>query len=226
MQVADHVYAFPVTADWFGDERTWYPTAVESDRGLYLFDACGPGKADDLAAAMADDGLDLDDVTKVFLTHHDYDHVGSLGAVVDRTGAEVLAHAVEAPYVAGATRRLNRPEEPYEGVPVDVELTDGERFRTRAGRVSTEFTPGHSPGHLCFYVEDPRVLIAGDLLRSDAEPLGAPNPRTTPDVPAARESILRLSELRVETVIAYHGGPTAATGADVRYVYDVLADEG
>jgi glyoxylase-like metal-dependent hydrolase (beta-lactamase superfamily II) len=164
MEVTNGVYVFQFDTEYFGNDRTWHPTGVETDRGLLLFDVGGPGDADALEAALEADGFAYDDVDKIVLTHHDYDHLGCLEAVHDRTDAEVVAHERAAPYVTADIRMLKRPEEPYGGVPVDIELTGGERFHTHAGPVRAIFTPGHAPGHLVYHFEDANVLVAGDLL--------------------------------------------------------------
>lgn len=225
MELTDHVYVFDYDTTYFGNDRTWHPVGIETDDGLLLFDAGGPGDEDALAASMAADGFDYDDVEKIVLTHHDYDHLGCLAAVHDRTAAEVVCHERAAPYVTAEIRMLKRPEEPYPGVPVDLLLTGGERFRTAAGDVRAIFTPGHAPGHLVFHAEDAGVLVAGDLLRADGEHLGGPKRSVTPDLETSRDAIGSLVDLDVTRIVCFHGGPIAATGADIQRVYDGLLAE-
>lgn len=225
MEASKYIHVFEFDTDYFGSDRTWHPVGVETERGLLLFDVGGPGDADKLEAAMADEGFSYDDVDKIVLTHHDYDHLGCLAEVYERTDAEVVAHKKAAPYVTAEIRMLKRPEEPYPGVPVDLQLTDGERFRTKAGHVRPIFTPGHAPGHLVFYFEDAELLVAGDLLRSDGEFLGGPKRSVTPDLAASREAIGTLTDLDVEQIVCFHGGPIEASGADIQRVYDGLLAE-
>jgi glyoxylase-like metal-dependent hydrolase (beta-lactamase superfamily II) len=225
MEVTNGVYVFQFDTEYFGNDRTWHPTGVETDRGLLLFDVGGPGDADALEAALEADGFAYDDVDKIVLTHHDYDHLGCLEAVHDRTDAEVVAHERAAPYVTADIRMLKRPEEPYGGVPVDIELTGGERFHTHAGPVRAIFTPGHAPGHLVYHFEDANVLVAGDLLRADGEFLGGPKRSVTPDLATSRDAIGSLVDLDVEQVVCFHGGPIEATGDDIQRVYDGLLEE-
>ncbi|WP_052367805.1 MBL fold metallo-hydrolase [Haloferax sp. ATB1] len=225
MELTDSVYVFQFDTEYFGNDRTWHPVGVETGRGIVLFDVGGPGDADKLEAAMEADGFSFDDVDKIVLTHHDYDHLGCLAEVYERASAEVVAHKKAAPYVTAEIRMLKRPEEPYPGVPVDLQLTDGERFQTSAGTVQAIFTPGHAPGHLVFYLKDAGVLIAGDLLRSDGEFLGGPKRSVTPDLATSRDAIGTLTELDVEQIVCFHGGPIEATGADIQRVYDGLLAE-
>lgn len=218
MELHDHVYVFPVETTYFGSERTFYITGVETRHGLLLFDVGGPGDEDILADALAEHGFSFDDVNKIVLTHQDYDHLGCLAAVARETDAEIVAHEIAAPYVSGDIKMLKRPEEPYPGVPVDLELTDGARFRTQAGPLRAIFTPGHAPGHLVFYFEDQGILIAGDLLYNEGG-FSGPNREMTPNLETAHESIGRLTDLHIDTVLCHHGGPAEVTEDDILRVY-------
>lgn len=225
MEVSPNVYAFPLETTYFGNERTFYPAGVETPNGLYLFDVGGPNDANLLEAALGEHGFQLADVNKVFMTHHDYDHLGCLAAVADRGEFELVAHRNAAPYVAGEVRMIKRPNEDYPGVPVDFQLTGGAKFRTAAGDGEVIFTPGHAPGHVVYYFPDRKLLIAGDQLRSDRDYLSGPKRSVTPDLATARDSIGILTNLDLRTVLCFHGGPIDATDADVQRVYDSLASE-
>jgi len=60
-------------------------------------------------------GLQLADVRTVLITHHDYDHIGSLPGVYAATRAEVLAAPLEIPYIQGGRRAQKPPPERVEG---------------------------------------------------------------------------------------------------------------
>ena len=56
----------------------------------------------------------------------------------------------------------------------DVLLEDGEQARgARAGTCTAIWTPGHSPGHLCFYESRRELMLSGDHVL----------PRITPNIP-------------------------------------------
>jgi len=88
---------------------------------------------------------------------------------------------------------------------VDEYLEDGDRLDL-AGGILVIFTPGHTPGHLSLYLERPKVLVAGDALTAEGGHLNGPNPSMTLDMRPAMQSIRRLAELDVETIVCYHGG--------------------
>jgi glyoxylase-like metal-dependent hydrolase (beta-lactamase superfamily II) len=160
----------------------------------------------------------VQDLTRIVLTHHDIDHVGSLHALVQASGARVLAHEVEAPFIDGGERpRFAAPEvlerrpemravvERLRPTPVDERLRDGARLDV-AGGVRVIFTPGHTAGHICLYLERSRTLVTGDALTAGEGRLFGPNPSATPDMQSAASSVRKLAALDVAAIVCYHGG--------------------
>ena len=88
---------------------------------------------------------------------------------------------------------------------MDERLEDGERLDP-AGGIRVIFTPGHTPGHLSLYLENSKILISGDALTSQDGTLNGPNPVMTLDRQTAGESVRKLAELDVQTIVCYHGG--------------------
>jgi glyoxylase-like metal-dependent hydrolase (beta-lactamase superfamily II) len=130
----------------------------------------------------------------------------------------VLAGATETPYIDGTLPPrfalpevlAQRPElravaERFQPTPVDQQLQDGARLDL-AGGVRVIFTPGHTPGHICLYLERSKALIAGDALTAAEGRLQGPNESATPDMPAAGQSARKLAELDVRAIVCYHGG--------------------
>ena len=79
-------------------------------------------------------------------------------------------------------------------------------------------TPGHSPGSVCLYWPDEKVLVSGDLIFKEG--LG----RT--DLPGGdgdliKQSIKRMAELDVELVLPGHG-EIIAGAAEVKANFDQL----
>ncbi|HEX6391684.1 MAG TPA: MBL fold metallo-hydrolase [Solirubrobacteraceae bacterium] len=66
--------------------------------------------------------------------------------------------------------------------------------------------PGHTPGHVVFWRESDRTLIAGDVLWNFPRLMPPPGPVNT-DGKLLRASIRRLAELEPELVLFGHGPP-------------------
>jgi len=214
MNVVDGVYAFPLTLelddpdDPDGETRefTFHPSGVETDRGLLLVDAGFPGSTDQLESRLAEAGFDWADVWGVALTHQDADHAGGLAEVVERADPLVFAHRECAPYVDGREHpiKIDDDAERFPAADVDVELTEGVRFRTAVGPMDVYHTPGHAPGHVSFHFPEERLLVSGDALHAPEGDLDGP--RGPLDEGRAVDSVGTLADLDVERTVCQHGG--------------------
>jgi glyoxylase-like metal-dependent hydrolase (beta-lactamase superfamily II) len=224
MELAEGVYSFPVSVDRGDRVQTYHVSGVETEAGLVLVDVGLQGEVDRLASALDEEGFDLEDVETVLLTHHDSDHAGGLRTVVRRSGATVLAHPAETPYVDGRAHPIKSEGGRYPAVTVDVEVVEGVTLNTAAGPVHLVSTPGHSPGHLSLYLPESRLLLAGDALTAQEE-LSGPSERFTPDPVEATRSVGKLASLAVRGVLCYHGGFVEADADDVAAVHNSLRKE-
>ena len=194
----------------------------EADR-LTLIDTGLAGSADRVLAAVERLGRQPGDLRQIVITHHHRDHTGSLGDVAERSGAQVLVHALDAPVVRGdrpppapdaaGLRRLIRPllrwgVRPGQAARVDRELADGDEIDVGSG-ARVLHVPGHTAGSIALYVPGRRLLFAGDAA-SNALGLGPPaGPfgMFNEDGAQARASFRRLAELDFDVACFGHGPP-------------------
>jgi glyoxylase-like metal-dependent hydrolase (beta-lactamase superfamily II) len=219
MRIADGVYVLPIPRGSREAEEFLNLTLIlDEENGNTLVDTGLPGKEEAIASSLDEAGIEMRDLERIIFTHQDLDHVGSGAALVRQSGARVLAHASDAPYIEGELRPLKVTPEMLERKPQMREvlerlepvrlaeyLEDGEHLDL-AGGLRVVFTPGHTPGHLRLYLERPKLLVAGDALTAEGGTLNGPNPSMTPERGTALQSVRRLAELDVDTIVCYHGG--------------------
>jgi glyoxylase-like metal-dependent hydrolase (beta-lactamase superfamily II) len=239
MRIADGVYVLPIQRGPQQPESFLNLTLIlDGENGNTLVDAGLPGQAGAIGDALAVAGIRVEDLGRLVFTHQDLDHIGSGAALVRQSGARVLACYADAPYIDGNLRPLKlspemleqRPQmrqllELLEPVGVDELLEDGTHLDL-VGGTTVIFTPGHTPGHVSLYLERPKVLVAGDALTSEEGYLNGPNQSMTLDMPTAIQSIKKLAELEVDTIVCYHGGVVSedATGQLRRVLWEASYD--
>lgn len=105
------------------------------------------------------------EVEAILVTHCHFDHIGAVAPVARATGAPVYCPKIEVPVLADIMSFV--PYQgfgPYESYQVDVEVEGGEALELAGLTLDVIFTPGHSPGHVSYYVRDHEALFSGDVL--------------------------------------------------------------
>jgi glyoxylase-like metal-dependent hydrolase (beta-lactamase superfamily II) len=239
MKVANGVYVLPIPRSPQEPESVLNLTLIVDEyNDNTLVDAGLPDQMEAISAALVEAGIGVGDLRRIIFTHQDLDHVGSGAALVRQSGARVLAHSADAPYIEGSLRLLKpspemleqRPQmrgvlERLEPVGIDEYVEDGTRLDL-AGGAKVISTPGHTPGHISLYLERSKVLIAGDALRAERGTLNGPNPSMTLEMRTAIQSIRRLADLEIDTIVCYHGGVVSedVTGQLRRVVQEASRD--
>jgi glyoxylase-like metal-dependent hydrolase (beta-lactamase superfamily II) len=215
----------------------------EDGGGLALFDA-GIGTAEGeraLLEGFARLGRSLREVRRIFISHGHLDHYGYARAAQEQSGAPVFAHERDhdkiswrdrdparlerhaqylarlgaGPELAALSRafqaQIDRMARPIEDV---QPLPDGTRLRFARFSAEVLHLPGHTPGLVCLWAEEQRVLFSDDHLLEliSPNPLldleGRPTPRHRALVEYLR-SALRVRALPAELIAPGHG-PTFA----------------
>jgi glyoxylase-like metal-dependent hydrolase (beta-lactamase superfamily II) len=165
----------------------------------------------------------------ILLTHQDIDHIGGLpGILAGESGKPVVyAHPDDAPAIDGRQPFIKLSPERVEQLRQQLPPADFERFERSflhpngpnvdrtyadgetlpiAGGVTVIHTPGHTPGHVALYHEPTKTLIAGDAMVVAGGELSGPNPKATPNMEQALESLKKFRPFDVARVVCYHGG--------------------
>jgi glyoxylase-like metal-dependent hydrolase (beta-lactamase superfamily II) len=173
-----------------------------------IVDTGVPDSEDAILAAVEELGRSRAEVGDIVITHADGDHVGSLAALVERTGATVWAGTHEADVIEG--QAPGRTGNVKESGSVDRRFEPGEPLPLNGG-IESVATHGHTAGHVSLFLPAERVLIAGDAL-NNREGLTGSAPEHTADADQAREAVSTLAALRPESIVFGHG-PSIVGGA-------------
>lgn len=146
---------------WFAATNT-YVVAPEPGGPAVIIDA--PPDPEAVLALVA-----RHDVTPValLLTHGHIDHTGGAGTVAGRTGAVTYVHLDDDFLTLNPLAQLqglfgHTPEGDFTPPRHFAPLTDGMNLHLAGLDIGVLHTPGHTPGHCCFLLED--TLFSGDHL--------------------------------------------------------------
>src|SRR3954469_18917953 len=122
-----------------------------------------PGdEAPKLLGAIEALGVTLD---AILLTHCHFDHTGAVAPVAKATGAPVYCPQIEVPLLQDIMAYVPWPGfGPYESWDPEHTVSGGETLQLAGFDVEVLFTPGHSPGHVTYAIEDESALFSGDVL--------------------------------------------------------------
>ncbi|CAN5730760.1 MBL fold metallo-hydrolase [soil metagenome] len=135
------------------------------------------GATDQILNHIRNDGISLDRISRLLLTHYHADHAGGAADFRNRLGLEVVASPLAARTLEIADEEaISLPfakqsgfypaDYVFEPCPVTPSLVDGFQFDIGNLQVTAFETPGHSAGHISLLVEgeSTRYLVAGDLV--------------------------------------------------------------
>jgi glyoxylase-like metal-dependent hydrolase (beta-lactamase superfamily II) len=197
---------------------------VIMDSGLMV-----AGSFKDFQNAADAGGLDLTRTTAVLHTHGHWDHIAGNEVFQKKYGARVYAHPWEKPYIEsekeafegfsnaigdfygevfGAPRIVMKVFlwyvfGSYKGLKVDETLNGGEELDFGL-RVDACHTPGHTPGHMGYYIPERKVFVGGDLIdleQGDGMDLNNPYSNYADGL----ASLMRVRELDIEHFLPAHG---------------------
>lgn len=206
---------------------------VGNGQGWVLIDAAMKGAGDDIVGAAEEyfgEGARPD---AILLTHGHFDHVGAMEELLERWDVPVWAHQNELPHLTGRQDYVEPDPSVGKGAMAllsfaypNAAIDLGDRVQALPDDSSVPhlpgwqwvFTPGHTNGHVSFFRESDRALIAGDAfvtveqeslykVATQKEEVHGPPAYFTPDWNAAYRSVRKLEALAPEIGATGHGTP-------------------
>jgi glyoxylase-like metal-dependent hydrolase (beta-lactamase superfamily II) len=124
----------------------------------------------------------------ILVTHHHIDHSAGVNRLKEATGAEIVAY--------GPPKSANADWAP------DRKARDGEIIEGTEWGLEILHTPGHASDHLCFFLEEERVVFTGDTVLSGSTSVINP---PDGDLVAYLQSLERLKKRRLTRLCPGHG---------------------
>jgi glyoxylase-like metal-dependent hydrolase (beta-lactamase superfamily II) len=201
-QVRPGIWSIPVPIP-SSSLRYVFVYVFETDAGPYIVDTGWNTEEafSTLSNGLQSMGTSVSDVQGVLVTHIHPDHYGLAGRVRETSGAWVALHPADAALIRDRyqdptslldrmgtmLRRMGAPPDEVESlrnasmplmslvstVMPDVLLEDGDKPEVGSWDLRSIWTPGHSPGHLCFWEMSNSLMLSGDHVL----------PRITPNIP-------------------------------------------
>jgi glyoxylase-like metal-dependent hydrolase (beta-lactamase superfamily II) len=138
-------------------------------------------------------------IRTILCTHTHEDHWPGAKALAEATGARVLAYAAR------------------DGLEVDGTLADGDEVDGTEFRLRVVHTPGHASNHLCYLLEEERLLFTGDHVMQGSTVVIRP---PDGDMATYLDQLRRLKTLRLRAIAPGHGHVIG----DIDAVVDSLLD--
>ena len=186
-----------------------------------------------LEDGMKEHGSHPTEINKLVITHVHPDHYGMSGRLKQLSSCDVVIHekdaevinaryfaprglmqemgkfmeangvpAMDSPGMAGGSMNMLDRVSP---VPADTEVKGGEVIKVGDFDFEIIWTPGHSPGHICLYEPNRKVLITGDHILPTITPNVSINTQTHGSpLGDYMRSLKLLEDLDVDYVLPAH----------------------
>jgi hydroxyacylglutathione hydrolase len=205
MQLAEGLYAYPWNDPYENNCNTY---VIRRDLTV-LIDPGHSRHLKNVFLQMEADGVSPEKADLLIITHSHPDHFEGVEAFLDKPVRIAMAREEERYLVGSGKLLFEATSQDLPRYRIDFYLREG---RLVLGKDAFEVfsAPGHSPGSLCLYWPERKVLFTGDVIfkggigRTDF-PEGNPA--------SLRRSIEKLSQLETDLLLPGHG--EIVTGRDL-----------
>ncbi len=212
-----------------GTNDSIHPVVLLDNKEAVLIDCGYTGFLPNIETELLRNGIAPKSLTKILITHHDHDHMGSLYDLKEKyTHINIISSEIEADYISGKSKSLrlvqalkmqnNLPDEQkafgeqfismlnqVKSVATDLVVNDGDVLDICGGLEIID-TSGHTKGHISLYLPKHKTIVAGDAIVLEHEKPAIANPQFAFDEEAAISSLNKLLSLDAKRIICYHGG--------------------
>ena len=199
---------------------------------------------EEIQKSLKEIGASIEDISQILVTHIHPDHYGMAGRIKKISGAIIYLHEIENSAIHSRYVNMNELLKQTaewlsrNGVPAeetgdirdaslevvdlvvpakpDVILHGGETITTGEFTFKAMWTPGHSPGHVCLYEPDKKVLMSGDHILPTITPNIGRHPQSAENPLATYlESLQEIRQLDINLVLPGHDEPFTGLAARI-----------
>jgi endoribonuclease LACTB2 len=189
MKLPDKIFKATVNTLTLPPHHTTNCYVIGGDREALLIDPIyQPGNP--LDACLKEN--DIRSIQYAAVTHPHPDHHGGIDTLLETRGGSVLCHrdiARDETFGAPDPDRMRR-------------FSGGETIDTNGYSVQVLHTPGHSPAHLCFYIQEEGILFSGDTILGHGTSIISP---PEGDMADYMQTLEKLAAMDIRTICPAHG---------------------
>lgn len=217
-----------ISSNVLGEDKVMYIPVIYTEDEATLIDTGLPGQGDLIIDALNKSNTSFDKLKNIIITHHDIDHIGNINYLREKSknSIKVYAYKSEVSYITGEETpfKLYMLEQMVDKIDdkmlsmlnvmglgfkssytkVDVSL-DNHEILNLGEKMEVIHTGGHTRGHICLYLKESKILIAGDLLQIENGEL-KPVDVMHSNKQELKDAIKNISNYEIETIVFSHGG--------------------
>ena len=200
----------------------WSRIYLIEDDTLALVDTGLPWSAQRVFNYIESIGRKPEQLDTILMTHGHPGHTSGALTIIKRTGAEIIAHAGDTRAHSDGETSLSymgmgssfrAPLPSLRRTPVSNHVSDGQVLPLLGG-IKVIHTPGHTPGSVCYLLENKGLLFSGDTAFSDGKRISRSVPFPGYSKPNYKNSLERLATLEFDTLCGGHGVPLVGGASD------------
>ena len=144
-----------------------------------------------------------EDISQILVTHTHPDHSPGAKLLHERTAAPVMGMYAKHPKHQDRTFKPNR------------ELSEGDNINEVDHTLTAIHTPGHASNHICFFLEEEKMLFTGDhIMEGSTVVISPPDGNMREYI----DSLEKLKALGIETIAPGHGETMRDANAVVDWI--------
>ena len=189
MRLSRHIHKTTVHTFTLPPHHTTNCYVIGRDKEALLIDPIFESGGS-LEICLKESGIGL--IRYAAITHPHPDHYGGIEALVETYSGRILCHRNNGNRMTFGTSK---------GHLID-RFSGGEVIETSEHTIQVLDTPGHSPAHLCFYIQEKGMLFSGDTILGYGTSIISP---PEGDMADYLNTLNRLAEMDVRIICPSHG---------------------